>query len=207
VRKAEVKFQRFMDTIIIYVPLAETGDSFPLTGIYSALLACGSTFLCSLAANHALRGGIEVGLGAELNEGEIYGPAVYDAYRLESQVAGYPRIVIGQELLHYLRDKRKVQAADLLGKFTSLMAETCLHFLTEDVDGHAILDYLGKGFIERGEYLLLKDGVHLKAHDFVIRQASHWREKKNTNLSLRYSLLQKYFDPRLAFWRERQNKS
>lgn len=70
----------------------------------------------------------------------------------------------------------------------------------QDVDGRAVLDYLGKEFMERGEYLLLRDGVHLQAYDFVTKQASHWKEQKNTKLAFRYTLLQKYFDARLAMW-------
>jgi hypothetical protein len=197
-RTVQVNSQRFMDTIIIYVPLADSVNSSPLTGIYSALLACGSTFLCSLAAKHALRGGLEIGLGAELTDGEIYGPVVYEAYRLESSVADYPRIVAGQELLKYLFHKRDVVDSALLARFTSQMAETCLRFLVQDIDGHATLDYLGREFMERGEYLLIKDGVHLKAYDFIIEQASRWKARKDTKLSFRYSLLQKYFDARLS---------
>ena len=200
IMKADVHSQRFMDSIIIYAPLAESKDSSPISGIYSALLACGSTFLCSLAAKHALRGGIEVGLGAEMCPGEIYGPVVSEAYRLESSVADYPRIVIGQELLNYLFHKKDTQESDLWSKFTSQMAHTCLRFFTQDVDGYAVLDYLGSGFMERGDYLLLKDGVHLKAHDFVTAEAAHWKEQKNTKLSFRYSHLQKYFDARLSMW-------
>lgn len=55
-----------------------------------------------MASKKAFRAGVEVGLGTELDNGEIYGPVLYKAYELESKVAEYPRIVVGKELINYL---------------------------------------------------------------------------------------------------------
>ena len=46
--------------------------------------------------------GVEVGLGTELDNGEIYGPVLYKAYELERELPEYPRIVVGRELINYL---------------------------------------------------------------------------------------------------------
>jgi hypothetical protein len=45
-----------------------------------------------------IRGAVEVGKGFEWPEGGVYGPIMADVYELESQIAYYPRIVIGQDL-------------------------------------------------------------------------------------------------------------
>jgi hypothetical protein len=49
-----------------------------------------------------IRGGIELGLAMDIDNDDIYGPALARAYTLESKVAQYPRIVIGEELILYL---------------------------------------------------------------------------------------------------------
>lgn len=206
IRRANVKSQRFMDTIIIYVSLADDPHVLPINGIYSALIASASTFVCSLAAGHALRGGIEVGIAAEMCDGEIYGPAVYEAHHLENEIAKYPRLVIGKGLINYLFGKKNVEPSDLKGRFVSQMAGTCLRLLTQDVDGHPILDYLGEGFMERVDYLLLRDDTHLKAYNFVVKQADLWKKEQKTELSFRYALLRKYFDARLALWNKIQKE-
>jgi hypothetical protein len=45
-----------------------------------------------------VRGGIEIGLGAELDDREIFGSGISEAYRLESKIADWPRILIGKQL-------------------------------------------------------------------------------------------------------------
>ena len=42
-----------------------------------------------------------MGLATDIGPQEIYGAALGSAYRLESEEAGYPRIVIGDELWRY----------------------------------------------------------------------------------------------------------
>ena len=128
--KTNLKFQTFSDTIIIYLPLATIRDHIPLNSIYAAVLACGATFLDAMATGHPLRGGIEIGVGAEIYEGEIYGPALSDAYRLESRVAQYPRIVVGNELISYLWAHKESKETDLRAKFASGMGQYCLYLLT-----------------------------------------------------------------------------
>src|SRR3990172_5426363 len=99
-QKSGIKFQRFADTFITYLALRTNGIKAPITGVFAALGASASTFLVSLAAEQVCRGGIEIGLAGEIQEGEIYGHALYEAYHLESEVAHYPRIVVGEGLIN-----------------------------------------------------------------------------------------------------------
>jgi hypothetical protein len=97
------KFVGFSDSFIVSVPLQnDAGDLVPIVTVFSALSAAATMMLTSLASKHALRGGVDVGLAAELPTGEIYGTALERAYLLECNVAQYPRIVIGDELWNYL---------------------------------------------------------------------------------------------------------
>ena len=199
----ELKFQGFSDTIIIYVPLATDSKHIPITSIYAVLLACGSTFLCSMAAGHPLRGGVEVGMGAEIYEGEIYGPALSKAYRIESKIAEYPRIVVGSELVSYLMEQKNCDGPDLRGKYIGKMSESCLGLLTSDVDGQHIVDYLGESFMKKVEHPPLQDGTVKSAYEFTTKETRKWREQKNSQLAFRYTLLHNYFVAKLEHWKER----
>lgn len=201
--KTDLKFQGFSDTIIIYLPLATEGGRIPINDIYAALLACGSTFLYSMAAGHPLRGGIEIGIAAEIYEGEIYGPALSEAYRLESVVAQYPRIVVGNELASYLWGHKDSNELDIQAKFDKGVSELCLGLLTQDVDGCLIVDYLGEGFMKTVDCRPLDDDIVNKAYQFVTGEAKKWREQRNTQLAFRYVLLRNYFRGRLAIWKDR----
>lgn len=106
-RCGKLIFHGFSDTFFTFVPLgSETyfEATAAINGVTAGLKACSATMLHALAAGHALRGGIEAGLGAELKDGDIYGPGLSNAHYLESKVAQYPRIVIGNELVDYLND-------------------------------------------------------------------------------------------------------
>jgi hypothetical protein len=94
-----IKFQRFSDSIVVYLSLKITEKArLPLRGIFGMLGAAATTFIGCLALDHPIRGSIDVGIGMEPNGTEIYGPALSRAYSLESRIANYPRIVVGDEL-------------------------------------------------------------------------------------------------------------
>lgn len=201
--KSEAKFHGFSDATIVYVPLQEKECLLPINGVCDALTACASTFLLMMSAGYACRGGIEVGVAGEMYEGEIYGPALYEAYRLESQVAQYPRIVVGKELINYLVGLTKLESSDVFPTYTKQIASVCLGFLIKDIDGQPIVDYLGQRLMERVEYRPLEDGTVTKAYDFVKNEAGKWRDRQDTILSFRYNLLGNYFTSRLALWKDR----
>ncbi len=202
-RKTEVKLQGFSDTIVIYVSLGNESIQAPIIGVFSALAACASTFLTSLAIGHVCRGGIEIGWASEFYDREIYGPALLEAYHLESEVAHYPRIVIGDQVINYLYDMKRTEGSDPLTKLNNEMADICLSLFARDIDGNVILDYLGEGFKKH----MVPDGFHddLKvipkmAYEFVEKEFKKWRKERNTKLSLRYNHLLNYLSSRLPLW-------
>ncbi|MBI3804421.1 MAG: hypothetical protein HY282_11740 [Nitrospirae bacterium] len=204
-RKTEVKFQGFSDTIVVYVSLNDETIKAPINGVFAALAACASTFLISLAIGHVCRGGIEIGWASEFYEGEIYGSALLDAYHLESEVAQYPRIVIGDQVINYLMSMKRAEGSDPLTKIGSQMADFCLSLFARDVDGNLILDYLGEGFKKHmapngfvGDF---KD-IPKKAYKFAEKELEKWREARNTKLSIRYNLLLNYLNARLPLWED-----
>lgn len=207
--KSNLKHQRFSDSIQAYVCLhTDKYHSNAINGVFGALLACGGMLLLSLASKKAFRAGIEVGLGTELDNGEIYGPVLYKAYELEHKVAEYPRIVIGQELINYLgqlaNGHQQIQGQvkeDV--ELCKLMATNCLKMIVRDLDGVPILDYLGDEFLrsinENPERAKDFESVSDLALKFVESEYAKRKQAGDRKLALRYYLLLNYFKAKKPF--------
>lgn len=193
-RTMSVSTQEFADTVILYTSLRNDTTKTPINGIYAALLACGTSYLAMLAGRDACRGGIDIGVGFEPREGEIYGQALISAYDLERIVAQYPRIVIGQTLVRFLREKAQASGNDLISQYTRKLALQCLGLIGEDRDGHPFLDVLGEAYRQAvGEH-----APHAKivrdAYAFVIEEGQRVQTAGDTKLAGRYGLLRQYFE-------------
>lgn len=191
----EIKFQRLTDGIIIYTSLRADVNKVPVMGIMGIIQACGLIFLNFLSKGKPLRGGIDVGWGVEINESELYGAAAYKAYSLETNVAQYPRIVIGGETINYLRTLVQ-QQSDMHGKVESQIAERCLNLLVLDDDGQLIIDYLGDAFIQQA-YGGNAEQIIKDSYRFILEASSTFKAQKDTKLAFRYSLLRDYFEAKL----------
>lgn len=88
------------------------------------------------------RGSIDYGVGWELEPGLLYGPVIQSAARLESQVAGYPRIVIGERIVQELAAKGK--EIELSGKSPE-KENLVFQYIKRDEDFAYIFDYLNLG--------------------------------------------------------------
>ena len=209
--KSNLKHQRFSDCIQAYTSL-KTGTYHinVVNGVFGILLACGSLLLLSLSLKKAFRAGIEVDIGTELDNGEIYGPALYKAYELENKVAQYPRIVIGKKLIDYLMSvvKNETPAPQQSKEDVLLcknLAEKCLKIIVRDLDGVLILDYLGKDFIDNinaHEDQAIKKTYKESfenAFQFIESEYAKRRNSGDSKLALRYYLLMNYFKARMSF--------
>ena len=95
----------FSDSLVAWFRLSEgTNPTLtPITGLLGALYSIALTTLAGLRMGIPFRGGIDLGYGLSgLYEREVYGHALVSAYRLESRVAEWPRIVIGDAVWEYL---------------------------------------------------------------------------------------------------------
>jgi hypothetical protein len=146
-----------------------------------------------------IRGGIEVGLAMDIDKDEVYGPALAWAYSLESRVANYPRIVVGESLTRYLQDIASLSPSTKEVMLNSSLAVKALNILKVDDDGNTFLDYLAE---DVRNVMILPEQTHVvqKAYDFVIQESNRHKEEKNTKLGFRYSLLRNYFESRLPIW-------
>lgn len=199
-RKSEVSFYGFSDSFVVAIPLRTDNDHCTqMNGVYAALIAACWTPVASLFDEHTLRGGIDVGVGVQLGSGEVYGAALERAYTLESEVAGHPRIAVGNELIQYLEFVRDLPVTTIPGRCAKEVARRCLRFIMKDIDGQPILDFLGEAFREASDRAVKPDLVR-KSYQFVIKEYDHWMTSGNDKLALKYKNLREYFETRKSLW-------
>ncbi len=166
----------------------------PTCGIYGIFLAAASTFITCMSLGHPIRGGIDVGLGMEISDDEIYGSALSRAFTLESTIANYPRIIIGDELIHYLKITKKQKATEPCSIAAKSFANECLNLLAEDEDGYPFIDYLG----ETMKPLIYTENTPVsyihKAYEKIVACSEKFKKIKNSKLAFRYTLLRNYFE-------------
>jgi hypothetical protein len=152
--RSVLRFRGFSDSVIIDVPLIGLDENcVDINGVFGALTAIACTFPLLIAADVPLRVGIDVGLAIDVCEGEVYGPALVRAYRLESKRAGWPRIVVGNGLVSYLDQMACRPRSTPAARYATRMAAKCRSFIAQDVDATFFLDYFGPAMRDLGDEL------------------------------------------------------
>lgn len=196
------RFVGFSDSFVTSVPLRnDGGDLVRVVIVFSALSAAAIVMLTSLASKHALRGGIDVGLATEIGPEEIYGTALERAYVLESEVAVYPRIVVGDELWKYLNSaltEFERQTTPVAMSVTAIVRKI-MELIATDADGNRILDYLGPVVVAHSVPGHKTDMIQ-PAYNFVLTEQKRLIAKGNAKLIDRYTSLRSYFESRLSLW-------
>ena len=186
-----VKTQYWSDGFVRFVRLGGQEIKCPLKGITEIFQFSGYFCLLGLLQRHPVRGAIDIAWGVELPASGLYGPVVANAYELESKVAQYPRIVVGQRVVEFLEAHHASNGADPITRVNRVYAKLCLDMLIQDVDGHWIVHYLGDAF-----QFSVTDTNHAFFHDkaraFAIEQLEKHRKSKNSKLAFRYSQLLNY---------------
>lgn len=188
-----VKTQRWSDGLVSFICLGDTDIKCRMNGIFSIFGLAGALCLLGLATRHPVRGAIEVAWGAELHPNELYGAAVARAYELESEIAQYPRIVVGPEAVKLLKAHAANPNQDVYSQNDRELANLCLGMLFQDADGHCLVHYLGDKF----QYAVTHDHhaeLYVAARKFVFEQLFEHQASLNTKLAFRYSHLLRYFD-------------
>lgn len=195
-QKSRIKTQRWSDGLVSFTCLGDREIKCHMNGLFGIFGLAGSVCLIGLATHRPVRGGIDAAWAVELHPGELYGAAVARAYELESEIASYPRIVVGSRVVELLEDHRANIEQDLFSQNDREIASLCLSMLLRDTDGSWILHYLGKEFqaaITQGKHREL----YLKASDFIVQQLQEHQASGNTKLAFRYAHLLQYFNEHL----------
>ncbi len=191
--RTRVKTQRWSDGLVSFVCLSDTDIKCRMNGVFGIFGLAGALCLLGLATRHPVRGAIEVAWGVELHPNELYGAAVARAYELESEIAQYPRIVVGSEAVKFLKAHVANPAQDVYSQNDRELANLCLGMLVQDADGHWLVHYLGDKF----QYAVTHDNhaeLYVAARKFVFEQIFEHQTNLNTKLAFRYSHLLQYFD-------------
>ncbi len=194
----EIKSHMFSDFVTLFLSLRDDINKVPMIGVYSALNSAALSFIAMLSEGYAIRGGMDIGVGVEFWEGEIYGPALARAYALESKIAQYPRIILGDEIVNYIQLQRLREEDNVFSTMNKRFAEVCANLTAIDDDGYVFLDYLGEGF--RNDISSINATLVNKAYKFVISESERCKSTKNSKLAFRYSLLRDYFEDRISNW-------
>ena len=170
-------FTQFSDSVVLSA-LADTQDGFEM--LLQLMLG-----IVDIAYSNCIivRGGIARGKLIHDNE-MVVGPAMVDAYFLESQIAKYPRIVISEEL----KTEFEVNLQEYVDSQPNLTEIPSFNkiFKQDDVDGLWYMDYIDpdEEFVIRHskkDYIeTLKDIARkgLSNSDANVRMKYEWLERK-----------------------------
>lgn len=197
----------FSDLVVLYAPLySENADELlPRWRVGTILYACACRLFCGVRNGAFLRGGIEIGAGTELGNGDIYGPALVEAYELEKEVADYPRIVIGERLYDFIQSGARASDS---GNFSNMMLarvdDLCKRMICRDEDGRFIVDYLGEKMAELSN---ASGSLWSEACSFVNEgknriehELNECEKKGDQKLLRRFERLLGYYQKRTTFW-------
>lgn len=213
-RDHPITYRTFADSVIVHIRLK--GDEMQYAGraIYGVLAATAVAINSCMAMGVPIRGGIDLGFAMNIGPDEIYGPALASAYHLESKVAAYPRVVVGNTLVSYLKELSDSRPETDIEKGNRLFANKSLALMTTDDDGNMIVDHLGDYIRNILQKISDASNVVSKAYDFVYSEYEKYRIarndaeslgnvdafKRHTLLADRYELLTKYFEKHLPSW-------
>lgn len=193
IQLTRITTQRWSDGLMSFVSLGDREMKCRMNGVFGLFCLAGTLCFLGLATKRPVRGAIEIAWGIELHPGELYGAAVARAYELESEVAQYPRIVIGSEMVKFLQLHLNNPEQDPFSQNDKALAEICLGMVVQDTDGNWLLHYLGEAFqyaVSHSQHAEL----YTAARKFVSEQLVEHQTNLNTKLAFRYSHLLDYFD-------------
>lgn len=176
------KVKVFTDNVVIGWPIygdgeGELGTTFLNLAQYQFSLALDGFFI---------RGGVSVGPHF-MDEETVFGPELITAYKLESQVAVYPRIILGEKSIE--------QVHKYMAYYPSQYDNPFYFELLEDMDGEWFLNYLYVLFELYEEEAFNGDFTpffpHLETHRNQILSALH-TYANNHKLLKKYSWIANY---------------
>ena len=188
--KGSVRLQRWSDGVMIFVPLGGPTKDVSCEAIFSVFEFAGAMTLSGLAAQAPIRSGIDASWGVELEQGELYGPAVANAYYYESVVAKYPRIAVSNRVAAVLNQRIRDAPDTLQGRAEKGFAEHCRSKLFEDEDSVLALHYVRQIPAEPiGERQI---PMLQFVKEFVASQLAEHQQSGNAKLLARYEWLDRY---------------
>jgi len=200
--KQSVKYRYCSDLIIMEISFWGDAEQLaPMAGVYSCIGACSALHTVALASKNPLRGGISVGAGLDLTDDEIYGPVSAEVHDIESVLADYPRIVVGEELLKYLSQIESTASPTQGARVAQKLAARCKRMITVDSDGFPMLDFLGDEIAQWTPDPLVRQELLDRINEYISEQKQIARAEHNYKHLSRYFRLGSYVEKRSALWK------
>ena len=192
----------FSDLVVFYAPFDTKDELLTRARIAFILCACVCVLILKSRTGTFLRGGIEIGAGAELSNGDLYGPVLNEAHRLEKVIADYPRIVIGRKLSTFIHcQAQTLDAGEYLNGVLGRVDGFCKNIICRDDDGEVIVDYLSKEAFKLNQFPGSKGCSFVQQGITRIEDSlKEHKEKGNQKLAKRYEKLLAYYQSRTKFW-------
>ena len=191
--QTEYTMSGMSDSLVIAVPLGGNDEHWKaINGFLDTILAISQSAARSLAIGIVFRGGLDVGIATLIDGNEVYGPALARAYQLESEVAEYPRFVVGRELLEFLETVTNQDPKTKRGEMAKQVAAFCRSMIVPDTDGQQMLDFLGTAVWTAIGAPFPRELV-TKGHDFVDGEYKRFQRAGDEKLASRYSRLLQYY--------------
>ena len=188
-----IKISSFSDLITSYISLRDDEYKVSFKGIYYLLFGNGLVFLQMLSEKSPLRGGIDLGIGIEYiddENNELYGSALANPYHIESNIANYPRIVIGETLYEYIKLASDEEVTtDSLGHNIHF-SKKCMEIIRKDIDGKYILDYLSEPFQNMENF----DHHFKQAKHFIDEELLRFQNMHKIKEAKKYEQVISYFE-------------
>lgn len=202
---AQIKLQTLSDAVIFHARLEHPLTHIGINSIFRILFASTMVMPGFRAQGKPLRGGIDIHWAGEIREGEIYGPALYNAYHLENEISKYPRITVGWNLIERLKSLIYSNPCDQINAFTQKLAKRSFDLIGRDEDGIPILDYLGKGY---RDILTLNDDkvpeeikhILIESYNKASSLLERFKQEENPEIIKYYERLIAYYQSRAPVW-------
>lgn len=145
----------FTDNIVLGKPIRDDGES-ELGSIFTTI----SAYQLQLALEGMfVRGGITTGLHY-MDDDIVFGPALIEAYNLESKEANVPRVILSESAVELVHDHVKYYSKD----FESPQERDLLI----DSDGNWFINYLEASIIDYSEESYVEAIECLKKHKMIV---------------------------------------
>jgi hypothetical protein len=203
-KKTDLIVRSFSDTVTISVPLSRGSTRpLPMASVYAALYALCGAYVVALSIGKPIRCGVDVGPAVELPTElrEVYGTALVRAHRLESSVAKYPRIAVGDSLIEFLDSFQNQPPKLLEHKIEQQWARDCRSLIIDSQDDTNLthmLDVIGPA-VHSIPNFISSDWVK-KGYDFIIQSQLQFQKQSGNKLAPRYQSLCSYYESRLGLW-------
>ncbi|MBW8001106.1 MAG: hypothetical protein FVQ80_03685 [Planctomycetes bacterium] len=195
------KLRFFSDLVVCYIPCG-INELVTRTRLATMLATYTGVLILEFRAGTFFRGGIEMGAGTELNDGDIYGPVLNEAHYLENDIADYPRIIVGKKLSDFIQSDTQVpNDGEFLRSMFASVNNLSKGMVCRDDDGHIIIDYLGESAAKLHRFEGSEACSFVKKSIAKIEsELERYNKEGNHKLEKRYEKLLTYCQSRMEFW-------